>query len=78
MLERLGDQTRRSEKRLWARSARDIVSPDPTMTTFTKLPEGEKPFVEVDAGKKLSRVNPLVYGGFTEYVPGLPPRCPVK
>lgn len=39
------------------------------MTTFTKLPDGEKPLIEVDAGKKLSKVDDMVYGGFTEYVP---------
>lgn len=38
------------------------------MTTFTKLSDGEKPVIEVDAGKKLSKVDDMVYGGFTEYV----------
>lgn len=39
------------------------------MTTFTKLPEGERPLIEVDAGKKLSKIDDMIYGGFTEYVP---------
>lgn len=39
------------------------------MTTFTKLPEGEKPLIEVDAGKKLAKIDDMIYGGFTEYVP---------
>lgn len=38
------------------------------MTTFTKFPEGEKPLIEVDAGKKLSKIDDMIYGGFTEYV----------
>lgn len=41
------------------------------MTTFTKISEGEKPLIEVDAAKKLSKINPMTYGGFTEYVPCL-------
>lgn len=36
------------------------------MTTFTKLRDGEKPFLEVDAAKKLSKVDDMTYGGFTE------------
>lgn len=42
------------------------------MTTFTKIPEGEKPFIEVDAAKRLSKIDPMTYGGFTEYVPSIP------
>lgn len=42
-----------------------------TMTTFTKIPDEEKPLLEVDAGKKLSKIDPMTYGGFTEYVPCL-------
>lgn len=36
------------------------------MTTFTKLADGEQPLVEVDAGKKLSKIDDMIYGGFTE------------
>lgn len=38
------------------------------MTTFTKVSDGEKPLIEVDAEKKLSKIDPMTYGGFTEYV----------
>lgn len=43
-----------------------IVILHPTMTTFTKLPDGEQPLIEVDAGKKLSKIDDMIYGGFTE------------
>lgn len=36
------------------------------MTTFTKLSAGEPPLVEVDARKKLSKIDDNTYGGFTE------------
>lgn len=48
--------------------AGSIVSFRFRMTTFTKISEGEKPLIEVDAGKKLSKIDPMTYGGFTEYV----------
>lgn len=38
------------------------------MTTFTKVSDSEKPLIEVDAEKKLSKIDPMTYGGFTEYV----------
>ncbi|KAK7921191.1 hypothetical protein PG985_009213 [Apiospora marii] len=38
------------------------------MTTFTKLGAGETPLIEVDARKKLSKVDPMIYGGFTEHM----------
>lgn len=41
---------------------------DRRMTTFTKVSDGDKPLIEVDAEKKLSKVDPMTYGGFTEYV----------
>lgn len=41
------------------------------MTTFTKLGAGETPLIEVDARKKLSKIDPMTYGGFTEYGPHL-------
>jgi len=37
------------------------------MTTFSKITEGEKPYIKVDSGHKLARINPNVYSGFTEY-----------
>lgn len=46
------------------------------MTTFTKLGAGETPLIEVDARKKLSKVDPMTYGGFTEYI--LPTRSRKK
>ncbi|KAJ4424509.1 hypothetical protein N0V82_000833 [Gnomoniopsis sp. IMI 355080] len=38
------------------------------MTTFTKISDGEKSLIEVDAGKKLSKIDPMTYGGFTEHM----------
>ncbi|ORY55071.1 Arabinosidase C [Pseudomassariella vexata] len=38
------------------------------MTTFTKLAAGETPLIEVDARKKLSKIDPMTYGGFTEHM----------
>lgn len=38
------------------------------MTTFTRVGDGEKPLIEIDAEKKLSKIDPMTYGGFTEYV----------
>ncbi|KAH8778760.1 glycoside hydrolase superfamily [Diaporthe sp. PMI_573] len=38
------------------------------MTTFTKVSDGEKPLIEVDAEKKLSKIDPMTYGGFTEHM----------
>lgn len=42
------------------------------MTTFTKVLDSEKPLIEVDAEKKLSKIDPMTYGGFTEYVQSPP------
>ncbi|KAI5928067.1 glycoside hydrolase superfamily [Camillea tinctor] len=38
------------------------------MTTFTKLASGETPLIEVDANKRLSKIDPMTYGGFTEHM----------
>lgn len=38
------------------------------MTTFTKASGNEAPVIEVNAERKLSKIDPMVYGGFTEYV----------
>jgi hypothetical protein len=38
------------------------------MTTFTKVSDSEQPLIEVDGEKKLSKIDPMTYGGFTEYV----------
>ncbi len=38
------------------------------MTTFTTIRAGETPLIEVDAAKRLSKIDPMTYGGFTEYV----------
>lgn len=40
----------------------------PEMTTFTKISDSDTPLIEVDADRKLSKVDPMTYGGFTEYV----------
>lgn len=36
------------------------------MTTFTKITGDETPLIEVDAAKRLSKIDPMIYGGFTE------------
>jgi alpha-L-arabinofuranosidase len=36
------------------------------MTTFTKLEDDAVASIEVDASKKLARIDPMTYGGFTE------------
>ncbi|KAI6092872.1 glycoside hydrolase family 51 protein [Hypoxylon rubiginosum] len=38
------------------------------MTTFTKIIGDESPFIEVDASKRLSKIDPMTYGGFTEHM----------
>ena len=36
------------------------------MTTFTRVADTDVPVVEIDAEKKLSQIDPMTYGGFTE------------
>jgi hypothetical protein len=36
------------------------------MTTYTALPEHEMSVIEVDPAKILSKIDPMIYGGFTE------------
>jgi alpha-N-arabinofuranosidase len=36
------------------------------MTTFTRIPEEETPVIDVDASRRLSKIDPMTYGGFTE------------
>ncbi|KAH9907894.1 glycoside hydrolase family 51 protein [Xylariomycetidae sp. FL2044] len=38
------------------------------MTTFTKIIGDETPLIEVDASKRLSKIDPMTYGGFTEHM----------
>ncbi|RWA04060.1 hypothetical protein EKO27_g11045 [Xylaria grammica] len=38
------------------------------MTTFTAIRGGETPLIEVDAAKRLSKIDPMTYGGFTEHM----------
>ncbi|KAI1318740.1 glycoside hydrolase superfamily [Xylariaceae sp. FL0255] len=38
------------------------------MTTFTKIHGDETPLIEVDAAKRLSKIDPMIYGGFTEHM----------
>ncbi len=35
------------------------------MTTFTKVADSDLPVIEIDAAKKLSKIDPMTYGGFT-------------
>ncbi|KLU92729.1 alpha-N-arabinofuranosidase C [Magnaporthiopsis poae ATCC 64411] len=38
------------------------------MTTFTKVSDEETPIIHVDADRKLSKIDPMIYGGFTEHM----------
>lgn len=38
------------------------------MTTYTTAADNEVPLIDVDASKKLSKVDPMIYGGFTEHM----------
>ncbi|KAI1747857.1 glycoside hydrolase superfamily [Xylaria castorea] len=38
------------------------------MTTFTAIRGGETSLIEVDAAKRLSKIDPMTYGGFTEHM----------
>ncbi len=38
------------------------------MTTFTKLPSGSAAQLSIHPARKLSKINPNIYGGFTEHM----------
>ena len=38
------------------------------MTTFTRISDNEVPVIEVNPDRKLSKIDPMIYGGFTECV----------
>ncbi|RDL39089.1 Glycoside hydrolase [Venustampulla echinocandica] len=38
------------------------------MTTFTRIPEGETPSINVDVSRRLSKIDPNIYGGFMEHM----------
>ncbi|TAQ87829.1 hypothetical protein B7494_g3862 [Chlorociboria aeruginascens] len=38
------------------------------MTTFTRIPEEEAPSIGVDVSRRLSRIDPNIYGGFMEHM----------
>ncbi|OJJ49639.1 hypothetical protein ASPZODRAFT_128133 [Penicilliopsis zonata CBS 506.65] len=38
------------------------------MTTFTKLSDAETPVVSIDPARRLSKINPNIYSGFTEHM----------
>jgi len=37
------------------------------MTSFTKIPDEERPVISVDATHTIARIEANTYGGFTEY-----------
>jgi hypothetical protein len=39
-----------------------------TMTTYTRAASGEQPAIYTSPEHIISRIDPLIYGGFTEYV----------
>ena len=39
------------------------------MTTYTKIPDEERPTITVDALQPIARIEDNTYGGFTEFVP---------
>jgi hypothetical protein len=38
------------------------------MTTYTRTAPGEQPAIYTSPEHIISKINPLIYGGFTEYV----------
>jgi hypothetical protein len=38
------------------------------MTTYTRAAPGEQPAIYTSPEHIISRIDPLIYGGFTEYV----------
>ncbi|CAL3972794.1 hypothetical protein PZA11_004181 [Diplocarpon coronariae] len=38
------------------------------MATFTRIPEDETPSIRVEASRRLSRIDPNIYGGFMEHM----------
>ncbi|RFU31887.1 hypothetical protein B7463_g4494, partial [Scytalidium lignicola] len=38
------------------------------MTTFTRIHPGETPSINVDISRRLSKIDPNIYGGFTEHM----------
>jgi alpha-N-arabinofuranosidase len=36
------------------------------MATFTRIPDDETPAIDVDVSRRLSKIDPMTYGGFTE------------
>ncbi|KAE9375554.1 glycoside hydrolase family 51 protein [Stipitochalara longipes BDJ] len=38
------------------------------MTTFTRIPEGQTPSISVDVSRRLSKIDPNIYGGFMEHM----------
>ncbi|QSZ33403.1 hypothetical protein DSL72_002991 [Monilinia vaccinii-corymbosi] len=36
------------------------------MTTFTRIPDGEAASISVDVSRRLSKIDPMIYGGFME------------
>ncbi|EJT74074.1 alpha-N-arabinofuranosidase C [Gaeumannomyces tritici R3-111a-1] len=38
------------------------------MTTFTKVSDEETPIIHVDADRKISKIDRMIYGGFTEHM----------
>ncbi|KAB5586024.1 alpha-N-arabinofuranosidase [Coniochaeta sp. 2T2.1] len=38
------------------------------MATFTKIPDEETPVIDVDVSRRLSKIDPMTYGGFTEHM----------
>ncbi|KAL2071425.1 hypothetical protein VTL71DRAFT_12660 [Oculimacula yallundae] len=38
------------------------------MTTFTRISEGETPSISIDVNRRLSKIDPNIYGGFMEHM----------
>ncbi|KAE9378574.1 glycoside hydrolase family 51 protein [Stipitochalara longipes BDJ] len=38
------------------------------MTTFTRIPEDQTPCISIDVSRRLAKINPNIYGGFTEHI----------
>ena len=44
------------------------------MTTYTAIEDGQQAEISLSGSHTISDINPMIYGGFTEFVPPSPSR----
>jgi hypothetical protein len=42
------------------------------MTTYTEIDDGQQAEISLSGSHTISDINPMIYGGFTEFVPPSP------